>query len=631
MPKTRMAYGLWDSPITPARMGHSLRLIDALWDQSGSLVWLEGRADRRALVVQTPGGESRRDLNSEFSAKGKLGYGGGDFGVGGGQVFFVDGKSGRIYRQPLEAGLPHPVTPAFGGSAAPALSPDGQWLLFANSYEDQDCLAIVDAGGKFWPQKLVSGEDFYMQPTWHPDGRRVAWITWNHPNMPWDGTLLRLGYLDFRQDSLPVLKAYSTLAGDADTSIFQPEFSPDGRTLAYVSDVNGWWHIYLYDLESGETHQLTQGEAEHGMPGWIQGMRTYGFAPDGRSLYFIRMQMGRAGLWRAELPSGRLEQVSLPDEYTWLTQIAVSPKDGQVALLATGGRTPTRLIVYQPSSGETRLVCRLDAGDLPETAFSTPQAISWQGMDGGEAHGILYLPHSESFEGAGKPPLIVDVHGGPTSQRNLAFDLDVQFFTSRGYAVLQPNHRGSTGYGRTYRNMLRGNWGIYDVQDSVSGARHLAEQGLVDGDKLIILGGSAGGFTVLMALEQYPGFFKAGVNLYGVSSQFDFTSGSTHKFEVRYNDTLLGPYPEAAEIYRQRSPIFFVDQIQDPIAVFQGEDDIVVPRRHSDQVVQSLQQRGVPHIYHLYPGEGHGFGKPETLEHYFTEVEKFLRQYVVMR
>jgi dipeptidyl aminopeptidase/acylaminoacyl peptidase len=439
-----------------------------------------------------------------------------------------------------------------------------------------------------------------------------------------------MGRLDFPHNGLPLLEDVTTLAGDENTSIFQPEFSPDGRYLTYVSDQSGWWQLYLHDLSNADTRQLTHDEAEHGEPGWVQGMRTYGFAPDGRSLYFIRMQMGRAGLWRVELPSGRLEQINLPREYTWLIQISVSPKDGQVSLLATGGRTPTRLIVYQPSSGETKVVCRPDAGDLPETTFSMPQAISWQGLDGGEAHGILYLPHSESFEGAGKPPLIVEVHGGPTSQRNLGFDLEAQFFTSRGYAVLQPNHRGSSGYGREYRNKLRGNWGIYDVQDSVSGARHLAKQGLVDGSKLVIMGGSAGGFTVLKALEEYPGFFKAGIDLYGVSDQFDFIVGSTHKFEEHYNDRLLGPYPEAAGVYKERSPLFFVDQIQDPIAIFQGEDDIVVPRRHSDEVVKSLQQRGVPQVYHVYPGEGHGFSKPETIEHYYTEVEKFLRQYVIL-
>ncbi|OGO42200.1 MAG: hypothetical protein A2W36_03385 [Chloroflexi bacterium RBG_16_58_14] len=630
--KIRRAYGLWDSPLTPKRMAGSLRLNDARWDESGALVWLEGRSERAALVTQPPGGGAPRDLNSEYSARAKVGYGGGDFGVGRGQVYFVEAASGRIYRQPLDAGLAQPVTPAFGQSAAPTPSPDGNWLLFVHTYEGQDSLGIADTQGRFWPGRLVCGDDFYMQPAWRPDGKQVAWIAWNHPNMPWDGTTLRLGKLTFPKNGLPLMREAITLAGDENTAIFQPEFSPDGRTLAYVSDASGWWQIYLYDLLSGETRQLTDVQAEHGLPAWVQGMRTYGFGPGGESLYFIRNQAGFASLWKADVASGRLSKLELPARYTWLEKIAVSPLDGQIALIASGGDTPARLIVHRVDGeashpGGDR---HSRAGDVPASAYSLPQAITWQGMDGDTVYGLFYSPHSQTFEGIGLPPLMVLIHGGPTSQRMASFDDEAQFFASRGYAVLQVNYRGSSGYGRSYRDMLRGKWGIYDVQDAVSGARRLVERESVDGSRMVIMGGSAGGFTVLLALEQFPGFFKAGVNLYGVSNQFDFIVGGTHKFEERYNDTLLGPFPEAAQVYRERSPIFFMDKIQDPMAVFQGEDDIVVPRRHSDEVVKSLQRRGVPHIYHVYPGEGHGFSKPETIEHFYQEVDKFLKQTVIL-
>lgn len=627
--KTRRAYGFWDSPLTPKRMAGGLHLNDARWDESGALVWLEGRSERAALVVQAPGGGAPRDLNSEYSVRAKVGYGGGDFGVGHGQVYFVESTSGRIYRQSLEYGLAQPVTPAFGHAAAPTPSPDGDWLLFVHTYEGQDSLGIAGTQGRFWPGRLVSGDDFYMQPTWHPDGKQVAWIAWNHPNMPWDGTTLWLGNLTFPPNGLPLMGEAKPLAGDENTAIFQPEFSPDGRTLAYVSDASGWWQIYLYDLESGATRQLTDEQAEHGAPAWVQGMRTYAFGPRGVSLYFIRNQAGFASLWKADVPSGRLSKLDLPAQYTWLEKIAVSPVDGQIALIASGGDTPPRLIV-QHADGGTHLLRHSQAEDVPVSAYTLPQAITWQGMDDGTIHGLYYPPHSETFEGIGLPPLMVLIHGGPTSQRMASFDEEVQFFTSRGYAVLQVNYRGSTGYGRLYRNMLRGNWGIYDVQDAVSGARYLVEQGRVEGSRMVIKGGSAGGYTVLLALEQFPGFFKAAVNLYGVTNQFDFVAGGTHKFEERYNDTLLGPYPEAGQVYRERSPIFFVDKIQDPVAVFQGEDDNVVPRRHSDELVKSLQRRGVPHIYHVYPGEGHGFSKPETIEHLYQELDKFLKQYVLL-
>jgi dipeptidyl aminopeptidase/acylaminoacyl peptidase len=227
------------------------------------------------------------------------------------------------------------------------------------------------------------------------------------------------------------------------------------------------------------------------------------------------------------------------------------------------------------------------------------------------------------------PPLLVLIHGGPTGQRGASFDGQAQFFTSRGWAVLQVNYRGSTGYGRAYRDQLKGNWGIYDVQDAVSGAKNLVNEGLVDDNKMVIMGGSAGGFTVLKTLEDYPGIFKAGVNLFGVANQFSLVE-DTHKFEERYSDSLLGSLPEAAEIYRERSPVYFADKIKDPIIIFQGEDDKVVPKNQSDEIVAALIRNGVPHEYHLYPGEGHGFRKTESIEKFYTSLEKFLKSHVIL-
>jgi len=271
---------------------------------------------------------------------------------------------------------------------------------------------------------------------------------------------------------------------------------------------------------------------------------------------------------------------------------------------------------------------RSTSEDLPPSTYTQPEAITWQGMDGEKVYGLFYDPKSSQYKGIGSPPLIALIHGGPTSQRGASFYPDVQFFTTRGYAVLQVNYRGSTGYGRAYRDKLRNSWGIYDVEDTVSGVRHLVAQGHADNDRLIIMGGSAGGFTVLKALEDYPGVFRAGVCMYGVANQFTLVA-DTHKFEERYSDSLLGPLPEAAEIYRERSPIFFADKIQDPIIVFQGEDDKVVPRAQSDAIIASLQHNGIPHEYHLYAGEGHGFRKAETIEHFYNTVERFLKGYVI--
>jgi dipeptidyl aminopeptidase/acylaminoacyl peptidase len=595
--KIQRQFGLWDSLITPGKLAQGISFANVEWDQSGALVWLENRSNRGVIVVQPADGSAPRDLTNDYSIRARVGYGGGDFTVGLGWVYYVASESGRIYRQNLQTGIPQVITPAFGHTASPQLSPDGRWLVFVHSYEDQDCLAIVDREGNHWPAKLASGADFYMQPALRPDAQTLAWVDWNHPNMPWDGTFLRMAKLHVpeagKTNALPTVADITLVAGDEQTAIFQPQFSPDGEYLAFCSDATGWWQIYLYDLKTGVQRQLTHAAAEQGVPAWVQGLRTYTFSGDGNRIYFVRNEQGSQSLWQVDIATGKEH----------------------------------RIISFQPRGGE-KVWRRATTEELPETIYAAAQSIAWQGLDGGEAYGLYYPPTNPDFEGKGKPPLIVSIHGGPTAQALNEFALDNQFFTSRGYAVLEVNYRGSTGYGREYRNKLRGNWGIYDVQDAVSGAQKLADSGKVDGSRLVIIGGSAGGYTVLQALVDYPGFFKAGICLYGISNQFT-AAVETHKFEVHSSDSLLGELPEAADVYRQRSPLFFADKIKDPIALFQGEDDQVVRRNQSDEMVAVLQRQGVPHIYHVYPGEGHGFRKSETILHFYETVEKFLKEFVL--
>jgi len=624
--KSPKQYGLWPSPITPISLARGIGLTDIAWDDDGTLIWREARSDRGVLVVQPPDGQAPRDLNNQYDVRAGVGYGGGDFSAGRGYIYFVEAKSGRIYRQPTYKGTARPITPAFGSAGSPTVSPDGKYLLYVHSYERQDCLAIVDTQGEYWPQKLVSGDDFYMQPCWHPQRQYIAWISWNHPQMPWDGTTLNLAKVSRPAQGFPAIKEVTPIVGDTNTSVFGAQFSPDGRFLAYVADPDGWWQLYVYDLEAGEHTVLTGGEAEHGIPAWAQGLRTFDFAADGKSIYFLQNRDGFVGLWRVNIETKLQERVRIGSKYSWMAQVAAAPEGERVAVITSGGRIPNRVVVYDETG--PKVMARSLAEELPEKTYALPSPISWKGMDGEEANGIYYAPQSEDFIGMGLPPLLVLVHGGPTGQRGAHFDGQAQFFTSRGWAVLQVNYRGSTGYGRAYRDKLKGNWGIYDVQDAVSGARYLVEDGQVDGSKLVIMGGSAGGFTVLKALEDYPGTFKAGVDFFGVANQFTLAA-DTHKFEERYLDSMLGPLPEAAEIYRERSPIFFADKIRDPIIVFQGADDKVVPQNQSDEIVAALRRNGVPHEYHLYPGEGHGFRKTETIEKYYTALEKFLKTYVI--
>jgi dipeptidyl aminopeptidase/acylaminoacyl peptidase len=626
--KTLKQFGLWTSPIHPKSLAQGLQFRDVAWDSDGeTLVWLEDRSGQGVLVCVRPG-RAARDLTTTLSVRARVGYGGGDFTVAGGYVYFV-ASTGRLYRQPLEPGPAIPLTPEFGHAASPVVSPNGQWLLFVHHYEGTDGLAIVDVEGQRWPQKLTFGDDFYMQPRWHPDGNRIVWISWNHPQMPWDGTTLKLATLRSDGPGLPTVTDVQALAGGEDVAIFQPEFSPDGRYLAYISDETGWSNLTLYDLAQDRHQALTAGEAEIGMPAWVQGLRTYGFAPDGQTLYYLRNQAGIRRLWTCNLADRTAQEVTPLAAYTWLDQIAVSPQQKKLAFIASSGTIPGRVITWTAGSEEPVRIWKRSADEnVPPQDLSAPRPVSWNASDGTEVYGLYYPPHSNTFESTGLPPAIILVHGGPTGQVTARYDAAAQFVATRGYAVLQVNYRGSTGYGKAYMATLREKWGIYDVEDAVSGARYLAEADLADPGRLVIMGGSAGGYTVLQSLVTHPGFFKAGVCLFGVSNLFTLAA-DTHKFEERYLDSLIGPLPEASARYRERSPIFAADKITDPLAVFQGEIDQVVPRAQSDEIVASLQARGVPHVYQVYEGEGHGWRKRETIEDFYQRVEAFLKQYVL--
>lgn len=599
-------------PVSAKMVASALRINDVQW-AGETLLWHESRGSQGVLVAQT-GIDAARDLSSELSIKGRVGYGGGEFTTHAGAAYFV--ANGRLYRQSLEAGSPRPVTPDFGGAAAPQVSPDGRWVAFVHSDEGADVLAVVDSDGRQWARKLYQAADFVMQPAWHPSSNQLAFIAWSHPNMPWDGTELHLLTLD---EDLQVPEDRH-IAGDAHTAIFQGEFSPDGKFLSYISDASGYSHLHLYDLASQTHSSITTAAAEHGAPAWIQGLRTYAWSGDSSKITYLRNQYGIVSLWVYTLATGEHQPIeALNRRYSYFYQVSVSPINDTLAVIASSPTLPTRLISYHPANGE-RIHSRTASDSAAD--YATVQPIEWTGHDGETVYGIYYAPKNAQ----GVPPLIVYVHGGPTSQAQMRFEPELQFFGTRGFAVLAVNHRGSTGYGREYAQKLYRNWGDYDVEDSASGATHLAQQGLADPAKFIIMGGSAGGYTVLQSLVDKPGFYRAGVCRYGISNHFMF---ETHKFEERYTFKLLGELPESAALFRQRSPIYHVEKITDPVILFQGEDDQVVPRSQSDTMVASLKTRAIPHEYHVYPGEGHGFRQPETIEHYLNSTLRFLQQYVV--
>ncbi|MBK9544770.1 MAG: S9 family peptidase [Dehalococcoidia bacterium] len=630
MSRQQRMFGLWPSPMTSSATAAGIRLSEPCWDSDGqTLAWVEGRSDKGVIVVQGAKDSSTRDLTSDISVRAFVGYGGGDFTLSHGAAYFIGQADQRIYRQEIAGGRARPITPAFGAASTPVVSPDGRWVAYIHNYEDVDAIAIVDSQGKRWPQRIGEGRDFYMQPAWHPAGDRLCWVEWDHPNMPWDGTELRVAKLAFPEDGLPVVAATEVVAGNSQVSVFQGMFSTDGNSVLYVSDETGWGHIYRKDLAGGKVAQLTTGEFEHGTPAWSHGMRTFAQTPSGTVLG-VRQRAGY-GTLVAISPSGEATDLSqLHPGYTALSTPAAAPTGEKVALLVAGGKQPGRVVVFDLAGKPPAhaIIRRSDTETVPASALSAPEPVSWKSFDGEHAHGLYYPPASEGFEGIGAPPLIVIIHGGPTSQVVAGWAAQAQYFATRGYAVLFPNYRGSTGYGRDYMLKLRESWGIYDVQDAKFGADALADRGMADPSRLVIMGGSAGGYTVLQSLVEVPGFYKAGICMFGVANMFTLAA-DTHKFEARYLDSMLGPLPEAAAVYRERSPIFHAGKIVDPIAVFQGEIDRVVPREQSDSIVSSLKARGVPHEYHLYPGEGHGWRKQETIDAFYKSVESFLKTHVL--
>ncbi len=615
MSKKIAPFGLWPSPISPELLGMRLRLEDVQFDSDGqTLVWLEGRSGRRVLVVRKPG-DAPRDLTDTLKVVGGIGYGGGDFTVRNGFVIFASG--GRLYRQSLDSGRARTITTQFGDAASPAISPDGSKILFIHSYERRDCLALVDAEGARWPVQLATGSDFYMQPAWHPDGQQIAWVEWNHPQMPWDGCRLMTARLNGAE-----LTDIKQIYGDDQTPVFQPEFSADGRFLAFLANDGEWDTLRTLDLSTGEMRVLAE-NASLLEPAWVQGMRSFGW--DGSRLVYARNAKGWRSLWAVEATGG--ESVPLETApYTWFSQVTVSTQ-GQVAFIASSPKTPTRIVSL--ADGQLRIEKYSETESIPAEYLPEPQAIEWPAPDGTPVHGLYYPPSNPAFTAEGLPPAIVNIHGGPTSARMASYNSDAVYFASRGFAYIEVNYRGSTGYGRAYMLALREKWGPVDAEDAVGAAGALAALGLADPARMVIMGGSAGGFTVLNCLVHYPGVFRAGVNLFGVSNLFTLED-ETHKFEERYNASLVGELPGAAEHFKKWSAVFHADQIRDPLAVFQGADDKVVLPDQSESIVEALQRNKVPHIFRLYEGEGHGWRKSETIIDYYQTLNKFLKEYVLL-
>ncbi len=479
-------------------------------------------------------------------------------------------------------------------------------VRLADGREAINTLVAVPLEGEGEQLVLAEGSDFYASPRLSPDGRRLAWLSWNHPNMPWDGTELWLA--DVADDG--TLANARRMAGGPDESVFQPEWSPGGA-LYFVSDRTGWWNLYRLSGDTAEA--LAPMEAEFGMAQWVFGLGTYAFASE-VDVICAYTRDGRNVMAHLDTRTKTLTPLDVPLTLLYPSHTRITGGDGFVVYGAASPTQPSSIVRYGLATGETVVLKRSTDLQIDEGYISIAQPIEFPTENGQTAHGYFYPPRNRDYAAPDdeRPPLIVLSHGGPTSATTGDFSLARQYWTSRGFALLDVNYGGSTGYGRDYRRRLNGQWGIVDVDDCANGARYLVEQGLVDGDRLIIRGGSAGGYTTLRAITELD-VFKAAASHYGVSDA-EALAKETHKFESRYLDNLIGPYPDSREIYLERSPIYAADRTSAALILFQGMDDEVVPPGQSEQMYIAARFRELPVAYVAFEGEGHGFRQAANIK-----------------
>jgi dipeptidyl aminopeptidase/acylaminoacyl peptidase len=631
-------HGGWRSPVSAADIASSQVPLSAPEIVGRDVYWLEGKPTEggRTVVVRLADDGTRHELTpAPYYVRTRVHeYGGGAYLVSGQTVFFSNFSDQRLYRQDAGAAprpiTPEPTVPSGDRYADAQITSDGRWLICvrerhaaAEGADASNELVVLPADGNGEARTIMSGHDFYSSPKISPSGRTLAWLSWDHPRMPWDGT--ELWVADLSGDG--AVSNQRQLAGGPEESIFQPEWSPhESDALYFVSDRTGWWNLYRQTVAANEAEALAPMEAEFGTPQWTFGMSTYACLADGR-LACVISQNGFDHLAFVQ-PGQPAEIADLP--YTAISR-RIRASGNSLVFIAASPTDPPAVIRMDASSG-TREVLRRSLEAPPDAAYvSRPRAIAFPTAGGqATAYAIYYPPTNPDFEATSGelPPLIVESHGGPTSMTLAQLNVGVQYWTTRGFGVVDVNYGGSSGYGRAYRDRLRGTWGIVDTEDCIAAARYLADAGEVDGKRLAIRGGSAGGYTTLCALVFHHDF-AAGASYYGVAD-CEALATDTHKFESRYLDGLIGPYPADKDVYYARSPIHFADQLSCPVILFQGLEDRVVPPSQAEMMVSALRAKDLPVAHLAFEGEQHGFRKAETIQrtleaelYFYSRVFKF--------
>jgi dipeptidyl aminopeptidase/acylaminoacyl peptidase len=632
---------------SPQSVDESLYWVELRPTENGRYVVVR-RAPAGGIADVTPPGVSARTLVHE--------YGGGMYAAfrnerGGESVIFSDEADQRLYRQDLEGAgedeparwsAPAPVTPAPPSPRAHRyadgrVTADGRTLVSVRERHEEDGavvneLVTLPSDGSAEPRIVAGGHDFYAAPRLDARGGRIAWLSWDHPRMPWDGT--ELWTAELAGDGS--VSGERLVAGGPDESILQPLWSPSGE-LWYASDRTGWYNLYAVSVDGNagavadqsvgkpQPCPLETREAEFAAVPWVFGLQQYVFLADGRlvvcfteggsdRLAVLDTPAG-GGTTGDEVPPGPHEATPLRDLGSPYSAVhSLTPLGARLGLIGATHTEGSQVVVVEPDAAAYDVIRRGRPIPIDPAYVSRPEAIVFPTEGGLSAHANYYPPANPDFVApAGElPPLLVNVHGGPTSDHEATLDLDVQHWTSRGIAVVDVNYGGSTGHGREYRERLKGEWGVVDTVDCINAANYLIARGDADPARVGIRGGSAGGYTTLNALTRHS-FFTAGASLFGLADLESFATGGTHKFESQYLDSLVGPYPERRDVYRDRSPINHVDALDCPVILLQGLDDAIVPHAQADIIVEALRRKGLPFAYLPFEGEQHGFRKAESI------------------
>jgi len=613
-------------PLPIERLYLSAEISEPALGASANDVFYVRRADaRRTIVRQSLKTGLAETVAAEPRPMGGIGYGGGVYTVRD-QTLIYAGNDGRLHLVDLTTGAQNAVTPAYEGVAAPSLSPCGRFVAFLAEQDGCCNVLLADRSGASLPVKLTNDPWYAFNPVFSPDGSRMAWQEWSRLDMPWDEARLHIvklatpaGSAARLADLLPVTPV--TILGKTRVSFAAPQWSPDGQRLAFTSDESGWRSLYLAGPDGENPAHVETGEGEIGLADWLPARYGYRWNAAGTTIYAVRSRHSRDTLLRISVPLR--DVVELPSAYTDVVGLQIQG-DSLVYVGSTALEAPS--LVTRDANGEETSRATNAVGLTDLASLSTPEVISWRTKGGAISWGIFYPAVGGTSD---RPrPLLVHMHGGPTSQVPLTWMAQAQYFATRGWHYLIVNHRGGTGYGRAYQNQLRGRWGVVDLEDGKTGAEHILATRGADPKRVAITGGSAGGYATLWALTQQSDFWAAGVALFPLAHIYNAVLGA-HRFERHYEETLMGPLPEAGPVWKDRSPIVHVDKVRAPVLLFHGTEDKAVPCQESIDFAEAVRRRGGVAELVTYEGEGHGFAKEANRRDMILRMERFLDKYVI--